>query len=171
MTTVSFDPITATPEALDLFLAEQKSLCPCGPDDGWTCNHEDGELPRFPEFQEKCPCPRYCVAYEYSDEGDWQLCGPCSTNWDRESNVMGAHGDWCENCQGRNWKPDITEAKLWPYIQLVNRYGPKFLADTMRGVDGRIYFGWRIYNGAGATALEAMKRALAARVVAEQASP
>ena len=166
ITKVSFDPTIATPEALDLFLAEQKSLCPCGPDDGWTCNHEDGEVPRFPEFQEKCPCPRYCVAYEYSDEGDWELCGKCSANWDRESSLLGADGEWCENCQGRNWKPDITEAKLWPYIQLVNRHGPKFIA-YIEGSDPLS----QCCSGFGATALEAMKRALAEMVLDEQAIP
>ena len=185
MTTVSCDPTTAISEALDLFLAGLEMDCPKtvgaappGPpycEDHCTCEHHrpyrcticggSGKVPRFPEFQEKCPCPRYCVAYEYSDEGDWQLCGKCSANRDIQRHMMGAHGEWCANCQGRNWKPDITETKLWPYIQLVERQGPKFIAYTGLQPLSQVHYAF------GATAMEAMKRALALRVSDEQVSP
>ena len=59
------------------------------------------EIMRLP-----CPCPAYCVAYVDSpDDMDWRRCSACSKWRSKGIDVMGEHGTWCDNCQGRNWIP------------------------------------------------------------------
>ena len=105
--TLKFDPANATETDLALFLAEQKNLCPCGHDDGWTCNHEDGEVPRYPELRKVCPC--WEIMMSVGGYIGFDLCASC-----RLSSGPSEKDD-CANClicQGRGWVLDVTTDKL-----------------------------------------------------------
>ena len=108
------DTLTMTQADALIWLAGLEKDCPCQDPEvkarnaqrTYVCGlcHNTGKVPIL-DLREPCPCPPYCVAYiSSSDDQDWRRCDACSGSHGT-SGVMGVHGPWCENCQGRNWFP------------------------------------------------------------------
>ena len=125
-----------------------------------------GKVPLLnPELVRKpCPCPPYCVPYSASpDDQDWQMCGACQTTRIHAMGalndiLMGHHGVWCENCQGRNWvpNPDILD-----WIRALNKLGLDVAYRSRSPVDEvDVYEDYDILRGSGKTIFEAAAQAL-----------
>ena len=187
--TTNFNPTTADEEALALWLAGLRTrctVCPAcveNPTVFVTC--VDGTMARFSEFQKPCPCliqhdaPGNKIVI---DLGYWKVLGGCEKCWDRWFSKVSFHSE-CESCQGRPWLPDVTEAKLAPaLLSIVGELivGKNGMGENlMEGKQGYYVYTdhvWSMDGGhakiivhEGASLREAMMRAMAARVLAEEA--
>lgn len=109
-----------------------------------SCNGS-GKAPVLPDLRGPCPCPPYCVAYKDSpDDMDWQRCSACSQQRSKAKNLMGEHGDWCDNCQGCNWVPKQDDATLH---QAMRKDGWSSLVLERPGYFRKVRFGRVPNNG------------------------
>ena len=150
------DTMTPT-EALE-YLAGLERVCrDCTAKDGIPCHCYRAPLL---DLREPCPCPRYCCTYSDSDEGEGVLCSKCRENASagtaRLANrmlvgrLLGLHGDWCENCHGRNW---IAKQEIEALHQAMNKAG---WAYDIHQTSTRVVRFWNYFRKPGVALIEVL---------------